>query len=310
MAAVGMQVRGGTTAQSGNLGSLRSPIIWANFPWSAIFEQNLGQGGDFLWENWLGLSYPAVGSNLTQLHGSSSSGWQAWVGTGATITGLTVDEPTGPSGQSVSFGTIRLTTGTNAAHTSVGFQLGKESGSFGLSSTSGSMPKQFFEARVRFNTAGGTGTADYFLGMATPGLMTGNNTIFSTADALVTSSQYFIGFTSVNSATINPMYAANAAQTNVTNGTGAGSIPSTLTNWTKLGFFYDPTFQGGNGPLLQYFQDGALLGYSQLKPSSNWPSAQPLTPTFVVQLGGTSTTSVLFDIDWIAVGQSLDSDPR
>lgn len=284
-----------TFYRGANLGMGRSPAIWADFGWEQIREDtNLG---DILWENWLGVAFTAAASNLAYLHGSSSGGWQAFIPTGGAITGYATDYPNGPGSQSNALGTIKLSAGTTA-HNSLMLQLGKASGSYGVSSTSGALPKLYFEARVRFNLAGAANTAAYYVGMATPGLATANNTLFNSSDALITSSQNYIGFTSVNSGTINGMYAKGAAQTNV--GT-AGAIPTTLTQWTKLGFVFDPF----NVQPLRYYQDGTLLYAATSLPSTNWPTNVALTPTIVYQLGGSGTTDILLDVDWIAVGTVL-----
>lgn len=289
-----------------NAGPGRSHQLWDTFSMEAVLEDN--QLGVYLWEDFLqwcpssipnSISGGTVLGNAVQYCGSSSGGWKGFhTDNTCTALGLTTMGPTGAGSLSTASGVVRFSTDSVDNNGTI-MQGGREGASWGLPTSSGVLPKMFFEARVRFNEAS---AHNIFLGLAQGGLATGMATLIQdTTDTMVTTTNS-IGFFFTNTAnSVLFNYQAAAAPTAITQ---TGTLPSTLTNWTKLGFVIDPY----DVSQIRIYQDGAQIGSLSSIPSTNWPSTGTvgLTPTIVVK--DTAASQVVFDIDWIAIGQILSVD--
>lgn len=244
--------------------------------------------------------------------GSHSGGWRSQEGssTAGSITNLTTDYPTGIEAVGNAFGTIRLATGA-AAHNSValeglGAQYGLGSNAAVTIPVANTFPKLYFEARVRFNQST---VQSAFIGLGDPGLTSGMNTLFSSGD--VYQQKNVIGWR-INGATSTTAINAGYGASGVGWVTAAsGAVPTTLTNWTKLGFVFDPF----DVQPLRYYQDGVLIAQQGLTTAGNltgitaasWPSNVALVPLLYLQAQGSGGAQVTLDVDWIAVGELLDT---
>ncbi len=306
----------------------RSGIIWNqgsnSFPWAQVAEDN--NVGDFLWDNFLCWMGTVIASNLGNYVGSGTA-WHSFEASGASLKLSAADNPTGYAGSGVGFGVLKMVTGATA-HNSVQMELGGTAnavgtsiGAFGVGSNAAatvpsgtSLPKLFFETRVRFVQST---VQSAFIGLAVPNKTSGVNTVYNGSD--VYQNMNCIGFQldgATDTTKLNAIYGIAASAPVVV---GNGGVPSTaayagqnvtpvvagaLTDFTKIGFVFDPT----NVQALRFYQDGYLLG-SQTLPqitAAKWPSNVPLNVLYYLQAEGAGGASVEMDVDWVAIGQLLN----
>lgn len=298
-------------AEQGRLG--RSGLVWGDFPVASLQEDN--SLGALLFDNFLnfggGPTATAITSGNQNTYAGTDSTWRSAEFTGGSIKMTGTDNPNGASILLSAVGALRMATPATA-HADVTMELASTLqsvsqsglGMFGVGGNAaatvpvaGSLPKLYFEARVRFNQAV---TQSLFLGLCVPNKTSAIQSIFGAADVYVTMNAIGFQINGLASATaINAGY--GIAGTALTTVGSAGAVPGTLTNWTKLGFIFDPTDQSA----LRFYQDGVLLGQQTLSQitAANWPSNVPLTPTVCIHTIAASVASL--DIDWISVGQIL-----
>ena len=325
----------------------RSINLWKSFPFTRVQEDP--SNGDVVWENFLSFVGTSIAANRGNYWGKDT-GWTSFEATTTgTIQPSATDFPipgTGAMGIGTagsSLGVIKLRNVTTA-HNSTQMEMGggangaAANGIYGLGSNAsvtvpgaGTLPKLYFECRIRFPQNANNGL---FVGLCTPGKTSAINTIFSAADVLGPLNAIGFGVTPVastgfaTSATkIQPFYASAGGAIQAANQSGftgsVGGIPSTadypgsvaalvpaanvaglLTDFTKIGFVFDPS----DVQPLRFYQDGVLLATQTLSQivAANWPSNGQLTPTIYTQSTGSNTASVGIDVDWVCIGQTMN----
>jgi hypothetical protein len=237
--------------------------------------------------------------------GGSSGAWGSFEGgsTPSSVTNLTTEFPVTYAGLANALGVIRMSSGAlahgNCALEFLGGQFGLPANAAATKPLPNALPKLFFEIRIRFNQST---TQSVFLGLATPGQTSGANTMFTSADAWVNLAT--IGFR-INGATSTTAINAGYGTTTAWTTAASGAVPTTLTNYTKLGFKFDAT----KDKCLSFFQDDVVIKELALGDlvAANWPSNVALTPTLYIQSTGSGAAAVTMDPDWIACGQLLQS---
>jgi hypothetical protein len=320
----------------------RSDCVWKNFPWLRMIESNRYGGAvftDFVTFN--GTAVASNVGNYW-FDGGGFTTWEDTSGSVATLATdfplSTITNSTYPPATGLAFGAIELATVATinkgiTAQFGGGANGASNHGMFAVppnvivtSPSTGQLPKLYFEARVRFPQ---NANLTMVLGLATPGKTASANGIIASGSALAANNAIGFAITSLASTgfatsltAIQPFYGSSGGAFTVANQTGfvgsVGGIPSTasyigatqspvvagvLTDWTKLGFVFDPS----QPTALQYFQDGVLLAQQTISQlvAANWPSFAQLTPTIAIQ-SSLASTAVKLDVDWIGIAQVID----
>ena len=316
----------------------RSPCIWARgassvFPILQATEDS--NDGEFIHDTFMSWGGGAVASKLGNYTGDSAA-WHSFEDTGCTIKLSAVDNPSGVATSVNGLGVIKMVSAATA-HINAAMEFagtanasGAGLGAYGLGGgalatapLSGSRPKIFFEARVRFAQAAAAGA---FIGLAMPNktasanlLMNGSD-VFQVTDAIGFALSPVASTGLATSATkLQPFYSHVGAAITAAGQSGfvgnTGGIPGqstyagqlitpvvagVITDFTKLGFVVDPD----DVQPLRFYQDGFLLATQTLSQivAANWPSFVPLNPLFYLQATGSGGAAVELDIDWVDIG--------
>ncbi len=246
--------------------------------------------GNYLWDDFT--SFGGLVASKVGTYASDSGSWKSYEETGGSIVqSNTLGVPTLATPAS---GVITMTT-DGTANDTVALAAGYDTGGSWML-TGNAMPSLYYETRVLMT---GVTAMDFFVGLIEKGAAAAAF-LFTTGDAL--NQKSMIGFNSLTAAptAVKALYGKNGvAPVNVTNGSFTGLwVAST---WTKLGFVYHPNFT--NGRLLQYFQDGQLLGWVTDCSISAFPTAKALTPAFIIQASAAGLVAGTLSSDWVKAGQ-------
>ena len=283
-----------------NTGPGPSQCIWAQgsgqqFPFEQV-KENPNVGSYFVDE------FVSWNGTVTSKVGTYGNGWKSYEETSGSIKQVNTLGVGSPTATFQGAGAIELATTSHAQDTVALEAGGGNGGSFAMSGNT--KPALYFECRLGLNMASIAGL-DTFVGLCEKGGAAAAFLIPVTDATLNQKSQIGFWSTTATPTTIKATYGINGtAAVNVVNGSGSGTWParvSSKTVFTNLGFVYHPNFT--NGRLLQYFQDGVLLGWVVDCSIAAFPTKTVLTPTIILQNDNAAGTASALDVDAIRAGQ-------
>ncbi len=290
----GVDFSGGTEAAKGR-GPSRN--IWGQFNVANIrMDPSLGQVEFDDFSSFGGTVTTKVGTYAS----CTGGGYKSYEETSGTLRQLTYAPVNTTIPNQQRFGVIELATTSSTSNT-VAMEAGYGiAGSMAI--TGNVLPRVAFEARVAINKTAVTGL-DTFIGLCETGGAT-NQFLISSSDAMNQKTQ--IGFYSLTAAptTIVATYGKNGSAavvpTQITAGAYVAPV-SSVTQFTKLGFVYDPSLS----PYLRYYQDGVLMATVADCSASTFPTGLVVTPLIYLQSDASAAAVVKFDMDWWAWGVSF-----
>ncbi len=311
-----MKFAGGPASLGQNQDRGLSPVIWDNFKLNEM--RHNPSIGSWFFDDFLNVK-GTVTSNVGTY--ASVGGYKSYETTSGTLTQGNTFLP-GQGGTKAN-GVLEFLT-TAAADSQIAIEAGDgNGGSWAL--TGNVYPKLAFECRIYVNMTT-VQNLNLFFGLAEKGLavVVGSGSIFTAATPAVRNTKSQIGFytLSADPTLIMPTFCKNgqavqgitsvsAVNTAVGMTAGFNSGIGTLVSktWTKLGLIYDPFPHDGKFPpgLLQFYQDGKLLGWVTDCSVATFPTATVLTPLLNVGSNHAGTSAITVDVDWISTAIQVDA---